>query len=85
MGKRVAGAVRETKRFEKSYLARMRVSKMVKNGFNSGLPVSPVLEKDKNPQGNQERTRSPKPSLNHEGRIKTVLGQFRNKHVRYRR
>jgi hypothetical protein len=28
----------------------MRVPKMVKNGFNSGLPVSPVLEKDKIPK-----------------------------------
>jgi hypothetical protein len=25
----------------------MRVPKMVKNGFNSGLPVSPVFEEDK--------------------------------------
>jgi hypothetical protein len=30
--------------------ARMRVHKMVKNGFNSGLPVSPVLKKDKIPK-----------------------------------
>jgi hypothetical protein len=64
--------------------ARMRVPKMVKNGFNSGLPVSPVFEEDKNPQRNQELTRSPKPSLDREGRIKTILGQFRNKHARYR-
>jgi hypothetical protein len=28
----------------------MRVPKMVKNGFNSGLPVSPVLKKDKIPK-----------------------------------
>ncbi|MGA2309738.1 MAG: hypothetical protein ABSG57_09350 [Candidatus Bathyarchaeia archaeon] len=28
----------------------MRVPKMVKNGFNSSLPVSPVLEKDKIPE-----------------------------------
>jgi hypothetical protein len=31
-------------------LARMRVPKMVKNGFNSGLPVSPVFEEDKIPR-----------------------------------
>jgi len=31
-------------------VARMRVPKMVKNGFNSGLPVSPVFEEDKIPQ-----------------------------------
>ena len=31
-------------------LARMRVPKMVKNGFNSGLPVSPVFEEDKIPK-----------------------------------
>jgi hypothetical protein len=28
----------------------MRVPKMVKNGFNSGLPVSPVFEEDKIPK-----------------------------------
>jgi hypothetical protein len=28
----------------------MRVSKMVKNGFNSGLPVSPVFEEGKIPK-----------------------------------
>jgi hypothetical protein len=31
-------------------IARMRVPKMVKNGFNSGLPVSPVFEEDKIPK-----------------------------------
>jgi len=31
-------------------LARMRVPKMVKNGFNSVLPVYPVFEEDKIPQ-----------------------------------
>jgi hypothetical protein len=31
-------------------LARMRVPKMVKNGFNSGLPVSAVLKEDKIPK-----------------------------------
>jgi hypothetical protein len=31
-------------------LARMRVPKMVKNGFNSVLPVSPVFGKDKIPK-----------------------------------
>ena len=35
---------------EKLSIARMRVPKMVKNGFNSGLPVSPVFEEDKIPQ-----------------------------------
>jgi hypothetical protein len=34
-------------------------------------------------QRNQEQARSPKPSLNHGRRIKTILGQFRNKHARY--
>jgi len=61
----------------------MCVPKMVKNGFNSVLPVSPVFEKRQNTPGNQEQTRSPKPSPGHEGRIKTILGQFRNKHARY--
>jgi hypothetical protein len=28
----------------------MRVPKMVKNGFNSGLPVSPVFEEGKIPK-----------------------------------
>jgi hypothetical protein len=28
----------------------MRVPKMVKNGFNSGLPVYPVFEEDKIPR-----------------------------------
>jgi len=60
----------------------MRVPKMVKNGFNSGLLVSPVFEGRQNPQRNQEQTRSPKPSLDHEGRIKTILGQFGNRHAR---
>jgi len=31
-------------------MARMAVPKMVKNGFNSGLPVSPVFEEDKIPK-----------------------------------
>jgi hypothetical protein len=31
-------------------VARMRVPKMVKNGFNSGLPVSPVFEENKIPK-----------------------------------
>jgi hypothetical protein len=40
--------VPETRHFEEIIqVARMRVPKMVKNGFNSGLPVSPVFEEDK--------------------------------------
>jgi len=31
---------------------------------------------------NQEQIRSPKLALNHEKRIKTILGQFRNTHAR---
>ena len=31
------------------HIARMRVPKLVKNGFNSSLHVSPVLEEDKIP------------------------------------
>jgi hypothetical protein len=31
-------------------MARMRVPKMVKNGFNSGLSVSLVLEEDEIPE-----------------------------------
>ena len=42
-----------------------------------------LCSRRQNPQRNQEQTRSPKPSLDHEGRIKTILGQFRNKHARY--
>jgi hypothetical protein len=59
----------------------MCVPKMVKNGHNSGLPVSPVFEEDKIPKEIKNR-RSPKPPLGHEGRIKTSLGQFRNSHAR---
>jgi hypothetical protein len=40
----------------------MRVPKMVKNGFNSGLLVSPVFEEDKIPKemknGHEARSRS---------------------------
>jgi len=50
----------------------MRVPKMVKNGFNSGLQTSP------RPQGIQEQMRSPKLSPNHKRRIKTILHQFSN-------
>jgi hypothetical protein len=42
----------------------------------------PVLKK-KGAQGNQEQLRSQKPCLNHGRRIKTILGQFRNRHTRY--
>jgi hypothetical protein len=42
----------------------------------------PVLKKTVT-QRNQEQTRSPKPSQDHGRRIKTILGQFRNKHARY--
>ena len=41
----------------------------------------PVLKKTVT-QRNQEQIRSPKPSLDHGRRIKTILGQFRNKHAR---
>jgi hypothetical protein len=43
----------------------------------------PVLKKTVT-QRNQEQIRSPKPSSNHGRRIKTILGQFRNKHGRYK-
>jgi hypothetical protein len=39
-----------------SQVARMRVPKMVKNGFNSGLPVSPVFEQDKIPKKSRTDT-----------------------------
>jgi len=42
----------------------------------------PVLKKTVTHR-NQEQIRSRKPSLNHGRRIKTILGQFRNKHARY--
>jgi len=38
-------------------LARMRVPKMVKNGFNSGLPVSPVFEETKSPKKSRTDTK----------------------------
>jgi hypothetical protein len=43
----------------------------------------PVLKKTV-AQRNQEQIGSPKPSLNHGRRIKTILGQFRNRHARYK-
>jgi hypothetical protein len=33
----------------------MRVPKLVKNGFNSGLPVSPKFEEDKIPTESKNR------------------------------
>jgi hypothetical protein len=60
----------------------MRVPKMVKNGFNSGLPVSPVLEEDKMPNEIKNRHGAQGRPSGHGGRIKTILGQFRNKHAR---
>jgi hypothetical protein len=63
-------------------IARMRVPKMVKNGFNSVLQTSRVRE-GWLPQGIQEQTRSPKLSPNHKRRIKIILDQFRNKHARW--
>jgi hypothetical protein len=37
-------------------LARMRVPKLVKNGFNSVLPVYPVFEEDKYPKKSRTDT-----------------------------
>jgi hypothetical protein len=59
----------------------MAVPKMAKNGQNSRLHASAGFDKD-SAQRNQEQTRSPKPSLDHEGRIKTILHQFQNKNAR---
>jgi hypothetical protein len=39
----------------------MRVPKMVKNGFNSGLPVSPVFEEDKIPKEIKNRHEAQSP------------------------
>jgi hypothetical protein len=61
----------------------MAVPKMAKNGQNSRLHASAGFDKD-SAQRNQEQIRSPKPSLDHEGRIKTVLHQFQNKNARHR-
>jgi len=35
----------------------MRVPKMAKNGFNSGLPVSPVFEETKSPEKSRTDTK----------------------------
>jgi hypothetical protein len=37
--------------------ARMRVPKMVKNGLNSVLPISPVFGKDKTPKKSRTDTK----------------------------
>jgi hypothetical protein len=59
----------------------MLVPKMVKNGLNSVLDVSAVFEQDRYPR--KPRTdMKPIRSLNPERRIKTILGQFRNRHAR---
>jgi hypothetical protein len=63
-------------------VARMPVPKMVKNGHNSVLPFLPGLKKTIT-QRNQEQIQNPKPPVDHGRRIKTILGQFRNKHARY--
>jgi hypothetical protein len=44
--------------WKRRLVARMCVPKMVKNGFNSGLPVSPVFEEDKIPKEIRNGTKS---------------------------
>jgi len=57
--------------------ARMRVPKMVKNGFNSVLQTSAGSRRLVAAR-NSGTMRSPKLSPNHKRRIKTILDQFRN-------
>jgi hypothetical protein len=59
-------------------VARMRVPKMVKNGFKSAL-ISRERAACNRRHGH---ARKPKLSSNLKRRLKTILGQFRNNHAR---
>jgi hypothetical protein len=60
----------------RSTVARMRVPKMVKNGFNS-VPSARVMSRGLDTEWKSGTGTKAK------GGIKTILGQFRNSHARY--